>query len=51
MHAAVALAYADFFLVRDGFVYQCCQHVQKELKGEKLADVYRDAEELKKALA
>lgn len=51
MHAVVALAYCDYFLVRDGFVFQCCEHVSKELSGMKLATVYRDAEELRKALA
>ncbi len=51
MHAVVALAYCDYFLVRDGFVFQCCEHVRKELSGTKLATVYRDAEELRKALA
>jgi hypothetical protein len=51
MHAVVALAYCDYFLVRDGFVFRCCEHVPKELSGMKLATVYRDAEELKNALA
>jgi hypothetical protein len=51
MHAVVALAYCDYFLVRDGFVFQCCEHVRKDLPGRKLAAVFRDAEEFKKALA
>jgi hypothetical protein len=50
MHAVVALAYCDYFLVRDGFVFQCCEHVRKDLSSRKLATVFRDAEELKKAL-
>ena len=51
MHAVVALAYCDYFLVRDGFVFQCGEHVRNELSETKLATVYRDAEELRKALA
>ena len=51
MHAVVALAYCDYFLVRDGFVFQCCENARKDLSGRKLAAVFRDAEELKKALA
>jgi hypothetical protein len=50
MHAVVALAYCEYFLVRDGFLFQCCEHARKELLGTKVAIVYRDAEELKKAL-
>jgi hypothetical protein len=50
MHAVVALAYCDYFLVRDGFVFQCCKHARKELSGMKVATVYRNAEELEKAL-
>jgi hypothetical protein len=49
MHTVVALAYCDYFLVRDGFVFQCCDRVRKELSEMKLATVYRDAEELRKA--
>jgi hypothetical protein len=51
MHAVVALAYCDYFLLRDGFVFQCCEHVRKNLSSRKLATVCRGAEELKKALA
>jgi hypothetical protein len=51
MHAVVALAYCDYFLVRDGFVFWCCEHVRKDLSGRKLAAVYREAEDLKEALA
>jgi hypothetical protein len=51
MHAVVALAYSDFFLVRDGFVFHCCETVRRELSEKTLATVYRDAEELRKALA
>lgn len=51
MHAVVALAYCDYFLVRDGFVFQCCEHARKDLSSRKLATVLRDAEQLKKALA
>jgi hypothetical protein len=51
MHAVVALAYCDYFLLRDGFVFQCCEHARKELAGRQLATVFRDAEALKKALA
>jgi hypothetical protein len=51
MHAVVALAYCDYFLLRDGFVFQCCEHARKELSGRQLATVFRDAEELKKVLA
>jgi hypothetical protein len=51
MHAVVALAYCDWFLVRDGFVFQCCEHVRKDLLETKLATVYREAEELRKVLA
>ncbi|MBW5438158.1 hypothetical protein FXB41_26365 [Bradyrhizobium canariense] len=50
MHAVVALAYCDYFLLRDGFVFQCCEHARKELAGRPLAAVFRDAEDLKKAL-
>lgn len=51
MHAVVALAYCDYFLVRDGFVFHCCEHVRNELSGIKLATVYRDAEEIQKVVA
>ena len=51
MHAVVALAYCDCFLVRDGFVFQCCEHVRKDLSEMTLATVYREAEELEKMLA
>lgn len=51
MHAVVALAYCDYFLVRDGFVVQCCECVRTELSEMKLAIVSREAEELKKAVA
>ena len=51
MHAVVALAYCDYFLVRDGFVFQCCMHVRKELSEMKLATVYRDAEEIRRVLS
>jgi hypothetical protein len=51
MHAVVGVAYCDYFVVRDRFVFHCCEHVRKELSGRKLGTVYRDAEELKKALA
>jgi hypothetical protein len=51
MHAVVALAYCDYFLLRDGFVFQCCEHARKELSGRQLATAFRDAEELKKVLA
>ena len=51
VHAVVALAYCDYFLVRDGFVFQCCEHVRKDLSSRTLATVFRDAEELKKAFA
>lgn len=50
MHAVVALAYCDYFLLRDGFVFQCCEQAHKELAGRPLAAVFRDAEDLKKAL-
>jgi hypothetical protein len=51
MHAVVALAYCNYFLLRDGFVFQCCELARKELSGRQLATVFRDAEELKKVLA
>jgi hypothetical protein len=50
MHAVVAVAYCDQFVVRDRFVFRCCEDVKKELSSIKLATIYRDAEELKKAL-
>jgi hypothetical protein len=50
MHAVVALAYCDYFLVRDGFVFQCCEHARRELLGRDLATVFRDAEDLKRSL-
>lgn len=51
MHTVVALAYSDYFLVRDGFVHHCCEHVRKDLSAVKLAAVYRDAEAFRTALA
>jgi hypothetical protein len=33
MHAVVALAYCDRFLVRDGFVFQCFKQARRELSG------------------
>jgi hypothetical protein len=51
MHAVVALAYCDYFVVRDGFVFHCCEHVRKEQSKMKLATVYQDVEELRKTLA
>jgi hypothetical protein len=51
MHAVVALAYCDYFLLRDGFVFQCCTHARKDLSEIKLATVCREAEELRKVLA
>lgn len=51
MHAVVALAYCDYFLLRDGFVFQCCEHARKELASRPLATMFRDAEDFKKALS
>ncbi len=51
MHAVVALAYCDYFLVRDGFMFQCCVQVRRELSEMKLATVYRDAEEIRGVLS
>jgi hypothetical protein len=51
MHAAVALAYCDYFLVRDGFVRVCAEHAAKALNPVQLARVYESAETLKTDLS
>jgi hypothetical protein len=50
MHSVVALAYCDYFAVRDAFTFHCCELVRKDLSGRKLATFYPTAEELKNAL-
>jgi hypothetical protein len=46
MHAAVALAYCYYFLVRDKFVRDCALRATKSLKTSKLATVYGQAQKL-----
>jgi hypothetical protein len=48
MHSAVALAYCDYFLVRDKFSRDCADRARKTLKSAKLSAVYGAAEELYK---
>jgi hypothetical protein len=49
MHAVIALAYCDYFVVRDGFVAQCADRAIKKLAPVALAKVYRDPDALLKA--
>jgi hypothetical protein len=50
MHAVIALAYCDFFLVRDGFVRACAADATKVLAPIKVASVYNDAATLRKQM-
>lgn len=43
MYTVIALAYCDYFLVRDGFVKTCAAHVTKALQPRALASVHDDA--------
>jgi hypothetical protein len=51
MHAVVAMAYCDFFLVRDGFVRTCSLQASKALAPVKMAALYDDPEKLRNDLA
>ena len=50
MHAVIALAYCDYFVVRDGFVAQCAACATKALAPVTLARVRKDAAALLKEL-
>ena len=47
MHAVVALAYCDLFLVRDGFLRNCCVQAIKTMVPVKLPSLHQDAEALR----
>ena len=42
MHAVIAVAYCDYFVVRDGFVAQCADQATRALAPRILAKVCRD---------
>jgi len=42
MHAVIALAYCDYFLIRDGYAKTCAMQVIKGLSSRRLASVYDD---------
>ena len=42
MHAVIAVAYCDYFVVRDGFVAQCADQATRALAPRILAKVRRD---------
>jgi len=42
MHTVIALAYCDYFLVRDRFTRRCATHAIKALDPRRLASVYDD---------
>jgi hypothetical protein len=42
MHAVIALAYCDYFLLRDGFVRTCAEQAARALRPTYLARVYDD---------
>ena len=42
MHAVIALAYCDYFLIRDGYAKTCAMQVIKGLSSRRLASVYYD---------